>query len=141
MAKNIIEKKKHIVLIAHDNKKDEMITWVKDNKDILEGHYLAGTGTTSSLIRKHTGLDVKGFASGPLGGDVQIGAAIVEGVVDMVIFLWDPLSAHPHDPDVRALLRVATLYDIPMANSIATADFLINSKYFNEIYHKKDSVE
>lgn len=133
-----IPAKKHIVLIAHDNKKDEMIQWCKTNKEVLSKHNLAGTGTTSKLIKKHLDLDVKSFESGPLGGDVQIGAAIVDGQIDLVIFFWDPLSAQPHDPDVRALLRVATLYDIPMANSLSTADFLISSEYFNKEYKKQN---
>ena len=102
-----IEKQKNIALIAHDSKKAEMIEWCNDNKDILKNHFLCGTGTTARMIADKTGLPVRGYNSGPLGGDQQIGAKIVEGRIDMVIFFSDPLTAQPHDPDVKALLRIA----------------------------------
>ncbi len=129
-----MDKQKNIALIAHDNLKPAMIEWCKRNKEILEKHFLCGTGTTSKLISEATGLPVRGFNSGPLGGDQQIGARVVEGKIDIIIFFSDPLSAHPHDPDVKALLRIAQVFDIPIANNEATADFLITSMYMNEIY-------
>ena len=121
-----IGKKKNIALIAHDNKKADLIEWCEQNKDILTQHFLCGTGTT--------GLPVKGYNSGPLGGDQQIGAKIVEGRIDFVVFFSDPLTAQPHDPDVKALLRIAQVYDIPIANNRASADFMIHSEFMNEEY-------
>ncbi len=130
----IIEKQKNIALIAHDNMKAELVDWCRENKAVLERHFLVGTGTTAKIISEKTGLPVRGFNSGPLGGDQQIGARIVEGRIDMVIFFSDPLSAQPHDPDVKALLRIAQVYDIPIANNRSTADFLITSKFMNTEY-------
>ena len=132
-----IGKTKHIALVAHDGKKQELVDWCDRNKEILKGHFLCGTGTTAKLIAEKTGLPVKGFCSGPLGGDQQVGAQIVEGKIDMVIFFSDPLTAQPHDPDVKALLRIAVVYDIPIANNLATADFMLNSKYMSEPYARK----
>lgn len=129
-----IGKKKNIALIAHDNKKKELIEWCQENIEILKGHFLCGTGTTARMIADQTGLPVRGYNSGPLGGDQQIGARIVEGKVDFVVFFSDPLTAQPHDPDVKALLRIAQVYDIPIANNKATADFLITSKYMDQEY-------
>ncbi|BCN30036.1 methylglyoxal synthase [Anaeromicropila herbilytica] len=129
-----IGKQKHIALIAHDSKKPELIQWVEDNKEILKNHFLCGTGTSARLIADKTGLPVRGYNSGPLGGDQQIGAKIVEGGIDFVVFFWDPLEAQPHDPDVRALLRIAVVYDIPIANNKSTADFMLTSSYMNEEY-------
>lgn len=126
--------KKSIALIAHDSKKHELIEWCRANKDILVKHDLCGTGTTARMITDQTGLSVKGYNSGPLGGDQQIGAKIVEGRIDLVIFLSDPLTAAPHDPDVKALLRIAQVYDIPIANTKATADFMITSPYMDKEY-------
>ena len=120
-----IRKQKNIALIAHDNKKRELIDWCEANKEILKKHFLCGTGTTARMITEYTGLPVKGYNSGPLGGDQQIGAKVVEGQVDFIIFFSDPLTAQPHDPDVKALLRIAQVYDIPIANNKATADFMI----------------
>ena len=130
----VIEKQKNIALIAHDHKKAELVEWCKKNKHILERHFLVGTGTTARIISEMTGLPVRGFNSGPLGGDQQIGARIVEGRIDMMIFFSDPLTAQPHDPDVKALLRIAQVYDIPIANNRATADFMITSSYMNTEY-------
>ena len=127
-------KQKRIALIAHDGKKQEMIEWCAAHKDILSRHFLCGTGTTARMIADRTGLPVKGYNSGPLGGDQQIGAKIVEGNIDLVIFFSDPLEAQPHDPDVKALLRIAQVYDIPIANNKATADFLITSPFMNSEY-------
>ena len=132
-----IKKQKNIALIAHDQKKHELMEWCKEHKSILEKHFLCGTGTTARMITDYTGLPVKGYNSGPLGGDQQIGAKIVEGQIDFVIFLWDPLEAQPHDPDVKALLRIAVVYDIPVANNLATADFMLNSKFMNEPYSRQ----
>ncbi|MDD3360457.1 MAG: methylglyoxal synthase [Hespellia sp.] len=128
---------KHIALIAHDGKKKELVAWCDKNQEILKSHFLCGTGTTARLIAEKTGLPVKGYNSGPLGGDQQVGAKIAEGAIDFVIFLSDPLEAQPHDPDVKALLRIAQVYDIPMANNLATADFMLFSKFMNEPYHRK----
>ena len=129
-----IGKQKNIALIAHDSKKQQMMEWAEANKEILKNHFLCGTGTTARLITEKTGIPVRGYNSGPLGGDQQVGARIVEGKVDFVVFFWDPLASQPHDPDVRALLRIAVVYDIPIATNKATADFLLNSKYMNETY-------
>ena len=126
--------RKNIALIAHDGKKPDIIKWCEKNADILKNHNLCGTGTTAKMISSIAGLDVKGFNSGPLGGDQQIGAEVVEGRVDFIIFLADPLSAQPHDPDVKALLRIAQVYDIPIATNLASADFMINSPLMNEEY-------
>ena len=129
-----IGKKKNIALIAHDNKKADLIEWCEQNMDILTQHFLCGTGTTARMITDKTGLPVKGYNSGPLGGDQQIGAKIVEGRIDFVVFFSDPLTAQPHDPDVKALLRIAQVYDIPIANNRASADFMIHSEFMNEEY-------
>ncbi|MDD2959955.1 MAG: methylglyoxal synthase [Lachnospiraceae bacterium] len=129
-----IGKQKSIALIAHDGKKKEIIEWCEENKDILKNHFLCGTGTTARMITDRTGLPVKGYNSGPLGGDQQIGAKVVEGKVDFIVFFSDPLEAQPHDPDVKALLRIAQVYDIPIANNKATADFLITSSYMDREY-------
>lgn len=132
-----IGKVKHIALVAHDGKKKELVEWCDKNKDILKGHFLCGTGTTARLISEKTGLPVKGYNSGPLGGDQQIGAKIVEGQIDFMVFMWDPLEAQPHDPDVKALLRIAVVYDIPIANNFATADFMLHSQFMNETYNRR----
>jgi len=130
-----IKSKKNIALIAHDNEKPKLINWCKQNSEILKNHNLCGTGTTSRMITEQAGLRVKGYNSGPLGGDQQIGAKIVEGQIDLVIFFSDPLTAQPHDPDVKALMRIAQVYDIPMAINKATADFIIWSGYMNHEYN------
>ena len=132
-----IEKQNNISLIAHDNKKAELIDWCNEHKEILKKHFLCGTGTTARMITDQTGLPVKGYNSGPLGGDQQIGAKIVEGKVDFVIFFSDPLTAQPHDPDVKALLRIAQVYDIPIANNRSSADFMILSSLMDECYERK----
>lgn len=132
-----IEKQKNIALIAHDNKKAELIDWCNEHKEILKKHFLCGTGTTARMITDQTGLPVKGYNSGPLGGDQQIGAKIVEGKVDFVIFFSDPLTAQPHDPDVKALLRIAQVYDIPIANNRSSADFMVLSSLMDEAYERK----
>lgn len=118
---------KTIALIAHDNKKAEMVSWAMRNKETLAKYNLCGTGTTAKLVAEATNLDVVRYLSGPLGGDQQIGAKIAEGAIDLVIFFWDPLQSQPHDPDVKALLRIAVVYDIPIATNKATADYVIHS--------------
>ncbi len=119
--------KKTIALIAHDNKNAEIVNWALKNKSALAEFELCGTGTTAKLISEATELSVKRYLSGPLGGDQQIGAKIAERKIDIVIFFWDPLAAQPHDPDVKALLRIAVVYDIPIATNRATADYVIHS--------------
>lgn len=127
---------KKIALIAHDNRKEALISWADENKEELKKHKLCGTGTTAKLISEKTGLEVEGFKSGPMGGDQQIGAAIVNGDIDIMVFFWDPLTSQPHDPDVKALLRIAVLYDVAVAMSKSTADFLLKSIKFNEVYDR-----
>ena len=122
-----MKSRKTIALIAHDNKKAEMVNWALRNKEGLSRFDLCGTGTTAGLVAEATGLNVKKYLSGPLGGDQQIGAKIAEKKIDIVIFFWDPLSAQPHDPDVKALLRIAVVYDIPIATNKATANCLIKN--------------
>jgi len=129
-----IPNEKNIALIAHDNEKPKLIRWCMENLEILKKHNLCGTGTTAKMIADKTGLMVRGYNSGPLGGDQQIGAKIVEGRIDLIIFFSDPLTAQPHDPDVKALMRIAQVYDIPMAINNATADFIIRSDYMDKEY-------
>ncbi len=129
-----INKQKTIALIAHDGKKPLLIQWCEDNKEALKNHFLCGTGTTAKMISDKTGLPVRGYNSGPLGGDQQIGAKVVEGRIDMIIFFSDPLTAQPHDPDVKALTRIAQVYDIPIAVNKASADFMIKSLYMDMAY-------
>jgi len=118
-----------IALIAHDNKKSDIVNWALKNKETLQKFNLCGTGTTARLIAEATDLNVKRYLSGPLGGDQQIGAKVAEKKIDCVIFFWDPLSSQPHDPDVKALLRIAVVYDIPIATNRATADYVIHSPF------------
>lgn len=125
---------KRVALIAHDHKKEALIRWCQKNQDILGQQFLCGTGTTARLISENTGLPVEALKSGPLGGDQEVGARIAEGKIDMVIFFSDPLEAQPHDPDIKALLRIANVYDVPFANNRSTADFMIHSDFFNREY-------
>lgn len=127
-----MKEKKTIALIAHDHKKDDMVKWASEYKDTLKHFNLVGTGHTATQVSESTGLDVYKFLSGPLGGDQQIGANIAEGNIDIVIFFWDPLESQPHDPDVKALLRIAVVYDIPIATNIATASYVITSSLLNK---------
>jgi methylglyoxal synthase len=129
-----IGRQKNIALIAHDGKKKELLEWCEWNKTLLSKHFLCGTGTTATMITQKTGLPVRAYNSGPLGGDQQIGAKIVEGIVDFVVFFSDPLCAQPHDPDVKALLRIAGVYDIPIATNRASADFMISSPLMDREY-------
>jgi methylglyoxal synthase len=132
-----LEKKKKIVLIAHDNRKDDLLKWSQFNKGSLSKHELFGSGSTGKLIREKAGLDVKTFKSGPLGGDLQVGAAVAERRINFLIFFWDPLEPLPHDPDIKALLRIAVLYNIPIASNRATADFLISSPLMDSVYENE----
>lgn len=132
----ILNKSKNIALIAHDSMKDNIIRWALDNKDKLSKHNLVGTGTTARVLTEKTGLQVRGYKSGPMGGDQQIGARIAEGAIDFMIFFWDPLEAQPHDPDVKALLRIAVLYDIPVDNNRASADFILSSPLMELEYQR-----
>lgn len=131
-----MSKQKKIALVAHDKRKKDLIAWADRNKELLGKHFLFGTGTTGSLIAKETDLPVKTFKSGPLGGDQQIGSRIIEKDIDFIVFFWDPLEAQPHDPDVKALLRIAVLYDIPVAMNQATADFLFTSPLMEQEYNR-----
>ncbi|MDR1684417.1 MAG: methylglyoxal synthase [Elusimicrobiota bacterium] len=125
---------KRIALVAHDNKKDDLIEWAKYNRGSLSKHELFATGTTGALIAQALDLQVFCFKSGPYGGDQQVGSKISEGEIDMLIFFWDPLTQQPHDPDIRALLRIAVLWNIPVACDRATADFLISSPIIHREY-------
>ena len=127
-------RRKQIALIAHDNRKADLLDWARFNRDTLVKHDLHATGTTGALIADELGLDVDRFLSGPLGGDQQVGAAIAEGRIDAVIFFWDPLEPHPHDVDVKALLRIAVVYNIVIACNRATADFVLSSPLMGEEY-------
>ena len=123
-----------IALVAHDHKKDDLLEWARYNKQLLSRHRLSATRSTGLLIEKELGLTVKKFMSGPIGGDQQIGASIAEGDIDMLVFFWDPLEPQPHDPDVKALLRVATLWNVGIAVNRASADLMISSPLFDDDY-------
>jgi methylglyoxal synthase len=131
-----LPKQKRIALVAHDGRKGDLLEWVKFNKTTLSEHFLFGTGTTGKIISENTGLPIERLISGPLGGDQQVGAMIAEGKLDMLIFFWDPLEQQPHDPDIKALLRIAVLYNIPTASNRSTADFLISSPMLQDDYDR-----
>jgi methylglyoxal synthase len=124
---------RRIALVAHDARKQDMREWAEFNLDLLAQHALCATGTTGRMLRDELGLPVTCFRSGPLGGDQQIGARIADGEIDLLVFLWDPLEPHPHDHDVKALLRIAVLWNIPVACNRASADFLISSPLMNRM--------
>ncbi|MGC4073427.1 MAG: methylglyoxal synthase [Nibricoccus sp.] len=126
--------RKRIALVAHDHEKDSLLAWARVHRDALAKHELFGTGTTGGMIADALKLPVHRFLSGPIGGDQQIGAAIAEQRVDVLIFFWDPLAAQPHDPDVKALLRLAVLWNVPCAMNPATADFLFSSPWITQDY-------
>ncbi len=129
-----LSSRKHIALVAHDNKKSELIEWSFYNKNTLAKHTLYATGTTGTMLEKALDQPITKFLSGPLGGDQQVGASIAEGKLDVLIFFWDPMEAQPHDPDIKALLRVAATWNIPVACNRATADFLMTSPLMHEEY-------
>ena len=129
-----LDSRKRIALVAHDNKKKELIEWAVFNKQVLAKHRLYASGTTGSLLENELDQSVNKFLSGPLGGDMQIGAHIAEGKLDVLIFFWDPMEAQPHDPDIKALLRLAVVWNIPFACDRATADFVLTSPLMHQEY-------
>lgn len=136
MKSDVLLPRKRVALVAHDNRKDELLEWARINVERLRPHELYGTGTTGWLLEQELGIEVTRFQSGPLGGDQQLGARISERGIDVLVFFWDPLEAQPHDPDVKALLRIAVLWNIPVASNQATADFVFTSPYMAGEYER-----
>ncbi|HVN97114.1 MAG TPA: methylglyoxal synthase [Syntrophorhabdaceae bacterium] len=127
---------KRIALVAHDNKKSDLVEWAEYNRVLLAHHKIYATGTTGQMLEREFGFEVNKLQSGPLGGDQQIGAKIADGEIDFLIFFWDPLEPHPHDPDVKALLRMAVVWNIPIACNRASADFMISSPLMDDDYDR-----
>ena len=133
----VVTPRKRIALVAHDNKKADLLEWAQYNRDLLAHHELLATGTTGTLLEEALQIPVIKLQSGPLGGDQQVGARIAEGTVDLVIFFWDPLQPQPHDPDVKALLRIAVVWNIPVACNRASADYMISSPLLSSAYERQ----
>ncbi len=132
----VMKYEKKIALVAHDHKKKDLLEWAKYNRELLAHHTIYATGTTGKLLERELGLNVNKLQSGPLGGDQQVGAMIAQNEVDFLIFFWDPLEPQPHDPDVKALLRMAVVWNIPIACDRASADFMISSPLMDGEYER-----
>lgn len=131
-----MERQKKIALVAHDNRKQALVEWARFNRELLMQHKVYATGTTGELLERELSLDITKLQSGPLGGDQQVGARIAENEIDFLIFFWDPLEPQPHDPDVKALLRMAVVWNIPTASNRSTADFMISSPLMDGTYDR-----